>query len=90
MNNQTDKAHQELVIKDRNMLTLNAVREIKDFSETLLIVSTDMGTVYIEGDNMRIESLSKDNGVINVTGSIVGFYYKENKPAKSVFSRIFK
>ncbi|MBQ4071739.1 MAG: sporulation protein YabP [Clostridia bacterium] len=84
---QTPQHHQQLYLKDRKALTLDAVKSVKDFTESQLIVDTELGTVYIEGEELKIESLSKENASILVTGNISGFYYKSQKPRRSIFSR---
>ena len=83
-----DNTHQELIIKDKKTLSLSAVVNILDFSELEMTIETQLGTVVIEGEDMKIESLSKDDGIINVIGRIEGFYYKKQREKKSLFSKV--
>ena len=83
-----DNTHQELIIKDKKTLSLNAVVNILDFSELEMTIETQLGTVVIEGEDMKIESLSKDDGVVCVVGRIEGFYYKKQREKKSLFSKV--
>lgn len=80
--------HQELVLKDKKTLTLNGVVNILDFSELEMTIDTVFGTVVVEGEQMKIENLSKDDGIINVVGKIEGFYYKREREKKSLFARM--
>ncbi len=80
--------HQELILKDKKTLTLNGVVNILDFSELEMTIDTVFGTVVVEGEEMKIENLSKDDGVINVVGKIEGFYYKRTREKKNLFSRM--
>lgn len=80
--------HQELILKDKKTLTLNGVVNILDFSELEMTIDTVLGTVVIEGEEMKIENLSKDNGIVNVIGKIDGFYYKKVREKKSIFSKM--
>ena len=82
-----DNTHQELVLKDKKAITLNRVVNILDFSELEMTIETALGTVVIEGEDMKIESLSKDDGVVHVIGSIEGFYYKRQREKKRLFSK---
>ncbi len=83
-----DNTHQELIIKDKKTLSLNAVVNILDFSELEMTIETQLGTVVIEGEDMKIESLSKDEGTVCVVGRIEGFYYKKQREKKSLFSKV--
>ena len=82
-----ENTHQELIIKDKKALTLNAVVNILDFSDLEMTIETSFGTVVIEGEDMKIESLSKDDGIVNVIGRIEGFYYKKQREKKHLFSK---
>ena len=70
---------QHLVVKNRSYLTIDAVESIKDFSDSLLVLATKYGDVFVEGTGMKILNLSEKEGTINVTGKINGFYFKEPK-----------
>ena len=83
-----DNVHQDLVIRDKKALTLNGVINVLDFSELEMTLETSSGTVVIEGEDMKIESLSKESGEINVIGKIEGFYYKRPREKKSFISKI--
>lgn len=90
MNIQSDEKAQELILKNRKELTLTGVESVKDFAETQLVVNTVRGVIYIEGEEMKIDNLSKDDGVISVSGNITGFYYKESRVDKGRFSKLFR
>ena len=81
---------QELYIKDRKVLTLNGVINVEEFGENYLTLCTDCGIVYVEGREMRIESLTKDTGSIVVLGNIDGVYYKSSSESKGWLNRFFK
>ena len=80
---------QELCIKDRSMLTLDGVLNVEGFSDDYLNIETRCGKVIVEGSNLKIESLTKEDGVITVSGSISGVFYKTDKVKSGIFSRMF-
>jgi len=82
-------ARQELILNDRKFLNINGVINIVDFTDTQLTLKTNLGTVVIEGRDMKIESLSKDEGRATVIGDFDGFYYKTLSDKKSLISKIF-
>jgi hypothetical protein len=54
-----------------------------------LELSTKLGAVSIEGNNLKIEELRQDNGKINIVGEINGIFYKGDKNTRGLFG-IFK
>ena len=84
-----NKEIQRLVVNNREELTLNAVDAVKDFSDTLLILSTKYGDVFVEGEGMKILNLSESDGTVSVKGKINGFYFKEPKKG-GFFGGLFK
>ena len=82
--------HQEVSIKDRKLLTMNGVINVEEFGENFLTLSTDCGIVYVEGREMRIESLTKDTGCVVVLGTIDGVYYKNSTENKGWLNKFFK
>ena len=91
MSQHSDNAlKQDLHIKDRRILTLNGVVNVEEFGENYLTLCTVCGIVYIEGREMRIESLTKDTGELIVAGNIDGVYYKASTEAKGWIGKLFK
>ncbi|MBQ8690122.1 MAG: YabP/YqfC family sporulation protein [Clostridia bacterium] len=89
MGTSADNVHQELLLKNRSTLTLSGVLGVIDFDESTLTLSTNSGTVCIEGKDMKIEELSKENGKIVVIGRIDAFFYKTAEDKKGFMARIF-
>ena len=90
MNERAETVHQELVIKDRKQLTLDGVINVLDFSPETMMLNTSNGTVVIEGKDMKIENLSKEEGRILVCGEIEGFFFKNLTEKTGFFSKLFK
>ena len=80
----------ETVIKNRKVLTLNGVINVLSFGEDYLSLATDLGEVIVEGRELKIESLTKENGEILIKGIIDGVFYREQKNDKGFFKKIFK
>ena len=85
----TNPTTQKLILTDRNQLFLDAVESVRDFSDSLLILSTKYGDVFIEGEGMKILNLSEKEGTVNVVGKIDGFYFKAPKKS-GLFGGLFK
>ena len=87
----TEKAiecKQELYIKNRSILTLDGVINVEGFNEDYMNIDTKCGKVMLEGENLKIESLTKEDGVITVSGNITGVFYKNEKAKGGFFSRM--
>ena len=80
----------EMIIKNRECLTLDGVMNVESFGEDYLTLATDLGEIVVEGKNLKIESLTKDNGEILINGQIDGVFYKDKKSEKGFFARLFK
>jgi hypothetical protein len=51
------------------------------------MLETTQGRLVVEGDGLRIESLSKEDGVVEISGRIDGAAYSEPKMRTGLFSR---
>ena len=82
-------AHTILNIKERNIITVNGVKNILGFDESFVTLDIGSGKICIEGVGLKIESLKPDDGEIKIIGRIDGAYYAEEKKALGVF-KLFK
>lgn len=81
--------HTGLSVKERNKVTLNGVTNIASFDEGYVTLETSEGKICIEGAGLKIESLSREGGEIEITGRINGVFYTQNKKGKSPFTKLF-
>ena len=71
-------------INNRELLTMSAVSEVQEFDSDYICVMTEHGKVEIEGEGMRILSMSSESGDLLVAGRIDGVFYA-TKPSKKGF-----
>lgn len=76
-------------IKDKNTLEIDCVINVESFDEDYLNLSTFVGGISVEGHGLKIESLTKDDGKILITGEIKGLYYYEEKTKRGI-GKLFK
>lgn len=87
----TTREQQTLCIKNREILELDAVLNVEGFTDDSLTLATKAGRVSVEGRDLKIEDLSKENGKILVTGHIDGIFYIEGGEEKhGFFGKIFR
>lgn len=78
-------------ISDRERFSMFGVTNIDAFDEDYVFLSVLRGSVAIEGDTLKIISLSKENGEIIVTGNIKCItFYNENEGKRKRSKGIFK
>ena len=89
MNNESYKKF-ETCIDNREKITLNGVNNIESFEEDHIILKTALGEVCIEGENLKVESLTKESGEILIIGKINGLFYKDKFNEKGFLRKLFK
>ena len=84
------QCHTYLKLTDRATLTLDGVNNVISFDEDYLTLDINYGRLNVEGQGLRIESLSREKGEIEIVGSISGLYYSESKKHKKEGKGLFK
>ncbi len=86
-----EKKKERLIsIMNCETVTLNGVDHIVGFDERCVILSCDFGRVVIEGEGMKIESLTKDGGEICINGKCKGVFLSEEKKGETALKKLFK
>ncbi len=75
-------------IVDREMLKMNGVKNVLGFDEGFVALETELGEVSIEGEGMKIETLS-EGGEISVKGRIDSVSFSAIKHKRGFLSGIF-
>ena len=71
-------APHQVVLEDRERLTVSGVEEVESFDEHSIILSTSRGGLEIQGEELHIEKLSLDVGDLRVEGSVSALIYSED------------
>lgn len=88
--NKTTQKH-NLILENRNKLSLSAVLEVESFDENLIIAITPLGSLSIKGDNLHISKLDLDVGEVIVDGNIYSMLYSDDvDDSKGFLSKLFK
>ncbi|AYD41278.1 sporulation protein YabP [Clostridium fermenticellae] len=80
-------------IENRKRLTLSGVLEVVSFNDEQIILNTNLGTLSIKGNNLKMNKLDVQNGDVIIMGMINSCVYmsKEAKKNKeSIISKLFK
>lgn len=86
------KGFHNLVLENRNVLSLTGVTDIDNFDERCIVLYTELGELTIQGRDLHINSMSVETGNLSVEGDIWSLVYgdKERKKAPTIFSKLFK
>ena len=84
----------DLVLKARRQLRVCGVKEILRFDDTVVTLDTVCGEMTIEGEQLHINTLSVESGVIELDGLVNGMYYAEESSAtrtdrRGLLARLF-
>lgn len=80
----------QLMLEDRQRLTVSGVSDVDSFDETTIVVYTDMGELTVKGENLHISRLNVETGDLKVEGHIQALTYSEPTQRGGFFSRLFK
>ena len=80
---------QTVLLESKAKLTIDGVINVESFNDDYMELSTNLGEISVEGENLKIEELRQENGKILITGEVNGIYYKSEKATRGIFG-IFK
>ena len=67
----------KLTLNERRSLTMTGVTEVLRFDDTAVALRTGLGTAVIQGQELKLKTLSLEGGQMAVEGQICGIYYEE-------------
>lgn len=79
----------KLTLNERKNLTMTGVTEVVSFDDTAVILKTALGTLVVQGKDLKLKTLSLDGGQVAVDGEISALIYEESKPSGGVLRRLF-
>lgn len=84
---------QNLILENRNKLTISGVLDVLSFDDQIVILETDLGMLTVKGDNLKINKLSIDTADVIIEGEINSLSYSQKdleRKNEGIFSKIFK
>ena len=67
----------KLTLNERKNLTMTGVAEVVSFEETAVVLKTSLGTLWVQGQELKLKTLSLDGGQVAVDGHISALHYEE-------------
>ena len=67
----------KLTLLAREKLCVTGVTEVISFTDTAVVLNTSLGTLIVQGQNLKLELLSLEGGQTEVTGRVSALVYEE-------------
>ena len=67
--------NQNLMLENRRKLSITGVNDVARFSESSILLKTDLGTLTVKGTDLRIIKLDLENTIVDLEGSIDSLDY---------------
>ena len=86
-------ALQNLILENRNKLSISGVKDVLSFDDQVVIMETELGLLTVKGENLKINKLSIDTSEVIVEGEINNLGYNDHSKKEQdsgLFSKIFK
>lgn len=74
-----EQTSHKLQLSDRKTLTMTGVSEVLSFDEATIVLKTGLGTLVVQGRELRLKTLSPEGGQVTVNGTVSALQYEEPK-----------
>ena len=78
-----------LTLEQRKSLTMTGVSEVVSFDDTAVVLRTSLGTLTVQGQGLRLKTLSTEGGRVAVTGEVSALTYEEPRESGGWMRRLF-
>ena len=83
--------NQNIVLEDREKMTVTGVDQVESFNDNTIILSTIKGGLLIKGEELNISRLNLDDGSVKINGKISGINYtNKDISSKNIIGKLFK
>ncbi len=87
MNEQTAAKAHGIAIQNRETGTVSGVTEVLSFDEDGILLDTVMGTLAIDGEDLRITRLDLGRGEVDLAGKVNGLVYADRTARRGLFRK---
>lgn len=82
-----------VLLYNRSKVELTGIIKIINLNSEKYVLDTNLGTLIITGNNLEMQQLELEKGVLNISGNINSISYDhelKEKNKQSIFSKLFK
>ena len=66
-----------LQLKQRKKLSITGVTEVISFEDTAIVLQTSMGDLVVQGQELKLKTLSLEGGQVSVEGTVSALVYEQ-------------
>lgn len=85
---------QNVILENREKMSISGVLDVESFNDESVVANTELGFLFVRGEDLHINKLNLDNSELIVEGDITSFEYSEKESNSSkgfgLLSKIFK
>ena len=78
----------KLTLEGRSKLTMTGVTEVVSFDENAAFLHTTLGDLLVQGEELKLKTLSVDGGQVSVERKISAMSYEEPRRTGGWLSRL--
>ena len=67
----------KLTLNERKSLTMSGVTEVVSFEENAVVLKTSLGLLTIQGQELKLKTLSLEGGQMEVDGEVSALIYEQ-------------
>ena len=79
----------KLTLQERKSLTMTGVAEVISFDESLWGPNTSLGVLTVQGQELKLKTLSLEGGQVAVDGQISALIYEQPRES-SLWQRLWR
>ena len=72
----------DILVRSRKHIDVTGVRDVISFDASSVVMVTSGGDMTVEGEELKIEVLDTDKGVVSIDGKICAVVYYDTKPTE--------
>lgn len=78
-----------LSLDERKKLSVTAVAEVVSFDEEAIVLRTSLGTLVVQGQELKLRQLTLEGGNVAVEGKIDSLAYEQTRQTGGMLHRLF-
>ncbi len=79
----------KVTLNERKQLTMSGVSEVVSFEETAVVLQTGLGMLTVQGQGLKLKTLTPEGGQVVIDGEIAALVYEEPREG-SFWQRLWR
>lgn len=77
MKAQTPQVIQNIILENREKMNISGVSDVESFDEGSVILYTELGTLVVKGESLKMNHLNIENGEVAIEGYVHSCAYQD-------------